>query len=70
MTRDPEHRVRNVIALVALALLASCSMLFPHTELAIQPEGATRDELGIALLADVERWIDSILFGLGVLGWL
>jgi hypothetical protein len=69
-----ERRERVVVlvacAIMALVLLVSCSAIFPHTELAIQPEGATLDELGIALLADVERWIDSLLFALGVLGWL
>lgn len=42
-------------------------MLFPHTELAIRPEGTTLDELGIALLADIERWIESSLWLWGLL---
>lgn len=56
-------------ALAALLALSACSMMFPHTEIAIQPEGATLDELGIALLADAERLVDAILYGFGVFGW-
>lgn len=59
-----------LMGLLVLAALPACSSLFPHTELAIQPEGATLDELGLALLADVERWIDTLLWVGGVLGWL
>jgi len=43
-------------------------MMFPHTELAIAPKGATLNELGIAIIADIERWFTSLLFILGILG--
>lgn len=66
--RETRQGVSTFVVLALLLALPACSMLFPHTELAIQPEGATLDELGIALLADFERWIDSILFMLGLAG--
>jgi len=66
--REQPSKGRGAVALLALGLLASCSMMFPHTELAIAPEGATLDELGIAIIADIERWIDSLLFFLGLAG--
>lgn len=59
-------RMALLLAVVGV-LLMSCSFLFPHTELAIAPEGATLDELGIALMADIERWIESLLWLLGIL---
>jgi hypothetical protein len=62
-----EHRRLGQAALALSALvLSSCSMMFPHTELAIAPEGATLDELGIGLLADGERWIDAMLWLMGL----
>ena len=53
---------------MACLLLASCSMLFPHVELAIAPEGTTLDELGLALIADVERWVTPVLWLFGLAG--
>lgn len=52
----------------AVCALSACSLLFPHAERAIEPQGATLNELGIALLADIERWVDAIIFLLGILG--
>lgn len=57
-----------MLLVLVLCLFSACSMMFPHTELAIAPKGATLDELGIAILADIERWIDSLLFIFGILG--
>lgn len=55
-------------AIVACLLLASCSMLFPYVEMAIAPEGTTLDELGLALVADVEQWVTSVLWLFGLVG--
>lgn len=63
---DNKNRSGLLLAVVACAALTSCSMMFPHTELAIAPEGATLDELGIGIVADVERWITSILWLFGI----
>lgn len=63
------ERAALTAAVLACLAISSCSALFPHTELAIAPEGATLDELGIALLADFERWVDTLLWIGGVLGW-
>lgn len=46
------------------AALVSCSTIFPHIEQAILPEGATLEELGIALIADGEMWISRLA------GWI
>ncbi len=62
------NAVRVGCAIAACLLLVSCSFLFPHTELAIAPEGTTLDELGLALIADVERWITSVLWLFGFAG--
>lgn len=67
--RTASTRLVLACLLLVLALaLPSCSFMFPHTELAIQPEGATLDELGLALIADVERLVDSLLFFFGLTG--
>lgn len=57
-----------MMLVLMLCLFSACSAMFPHTELAIAPKGATLDALGIAILADIERWIDSLLFIFGLLG--
>jgi hypothetical protein len=71
----PQERARHargfallMLLVLVLSLFPACSMMFPHTELAIAPKGATLDALGIAILADIERWIDSLLFIFGLLG--
>ena len=62
------NAIRVGAASVACLLLASCSMLFPHVELVIAPEGTTLDDLGLALIADVEHWITSVLWLFGLVG--
>jgi len=61
-------RARSLALLLVVCLFSACSMMFPHTELAIAPKGATLNELGIAIIADIERWFTSLLFILGILG--
>lgn len=71
MSQGQERSTRAwslALLLLAVCLFSACSMMFPHTEMAIAPEGATLDALGIAILADIERWIESLLFLIGTLG--
>lgn len=62
------REVQTLAALLGLMCLSGCSVLFPNLEAAIFPEGATLEEAGIALAADFESWVDSVLWVLGFFG--
>lgn len=66
--RDRSQGAGILVMLVLLAALPACSMMFPHTELTIAREGTTLDELGISIIADIERWFDTLIFALGLMG--
>jgi hypothetical protein len=37
-----------------------CASIFPNMAEAIAPEGASLEEAGIGLLADIELWIETV----------
>lgn len=47
-------------AVVLLMVLTGCTLLFPNTAAAIEPQGATLEEAAVGLLADVEMWISTV----------
>lgn len=66
--RKSKWSVGILVVLLTTLALPACSLLFPYTERAIQPAGTTLEELGIAILADIERWFDSVIYLLGLFG--
>jgi len=53
-------RKRLATALVLCFLLVGCASILPSTAAAIAPEGATLEEAGLGLMADVELWIETV----------
>lgn len=62
-------RPHLLLVTVACSVLTGCATVLPNTARAIEPQGATLDDVGLALIADVEMlleqlgWIWAILFG-------
>ena len=44
----------------ALPLLVGCAYAFPNTAEMIYPKGASLDDLGLGLLADIEMWVEQV----------
>jgi len=53
-------RARLLLVACVLVLLPACGMLFPYTAVAVAPAGATVDEAGLGLLADLQNWIEKL----------
>lgn len=48
----------------ALLLMVGCAYVFPNTAEMIYPEGASLDDLGLGIVADIEMWIEQVV------GWV
>lgn len=61
MIRLAERSLLICLLLVAVScLLMGCASIFPNMAEAIAPEGASLEEAGIGLLADIELWIETV----------
>lgn len=58
-----KHLAR-MTAVGALLLLVGCAYVFPNTARMIQPAGASLDDLGLGIVADIEMWIQQVT------GWI
>lgn len=50
----------SVCLILCVLGLAGCSVIFPNTAEAIRPEGATIEEAGFGLLADIQLWVETV----------
>lgn len=55
-----DSRARFFGAVFGMVVLLSCSMVMPNTAQAVAPQGATVEEAGLGLLADIQMWFEIV----------
>lgn len=53
-------RRASVCLILCVLGLIGCATIFPYTSAAIDPAGATVEEAGLGLLADIQMWIETV----------